>query len=143
MKTCSRCKLEKPKSGFHKCASYRDGLHYICKECTSTDGVRNRENDPERYRARKRADWLRAFGLTERGYAQLLLAQDFRCAICGRGIAGVGDKRLKACLDHDHKTGARREILCRPCNTALGGFQDSPALLRRAAKYLEKHNNKN
>jgi hypothetical protein len=42
-------------------------------------------------------------------------------------------------LDHDHKTGRVRGWLCLLCNTALGRFKDDPALLRRAAEYLEKH----
>ena len=60
------------------------------------------------------------------------------CALCGSS-----DRRLV--IDHDHGCcpGERacgkcfRAMLCQPCNVALGMFQESPALLRKAARYLE------
>lgn len=64
------------------------------------------------------------------------LATDFlkrqggRCAICRTKIS-------KPLLDHDHEKGTLRGALCRTCNLGLGGFCDSPELLRRAASYLE------
>ena len=39
--------------------------------------------------------------------------------------------------DHDHRTGEWRGLLCSRCNQAVGLFADNPALLRRAADYLE------
>lgn len=39
--------------------------------------------------------------------------------------------------DHDHRTGEWRGLLCSRCNQAVGLFADNPALLRRAAAYLE------
>lgn len=53
------------------------------------------------------------------------------CAICG------SVKSLS--VDHCHTTGKVRNLLCTPCNTALGKFRDDPALLRAAALYLESH----
>jgi dihydroorotase-like cyclic amidohydrolase len=41
-------------------------------------------------------------------------------------------------VDHDHKTGKVRALLCRNCNTGLGNFQDSPELLKTAIQYLEE-----
>ena len=52
------------------------------------------------------------------------------CQICGRESDPLQ-------YDHDHKTGVFRGWLCRGCNTGLGAFLDSPALLARAAQYLE------
>jgi hypothetical protein len=43
-------------------------------------------------------------------------------------------------VDHDHKTGKVREVLCFTCNVMLGQAQDDPALLVRAVAYLQKHN---
>jgi hypothetical protein len=44
-------------------------------------------------------------------------------------------------VDHDHKTGKIRGLLCRNHNTGLGLFRDDPAIIRQAAAYIERHNN--
>ncbi len=79
---------------------------------------------------------IRRYGLTVQEYRALQLAQGDRCAICrrewGRGWNGKGNH-----VDHDHITGRVRGLLCGECNTAIGRFGDDPALLRRAADYLE------
>lgn len=59
-----------------------------------------------------------------------LKRQGHRCAICGTRVA------KKFCLDHDHRTGAKRGILCGQCNVGLGSFCDSPELLSKAIEYL-------
>src|SRR5918993_3065803 len=75
-------------------------------------------------------------------YAAMLERQAGRCAICGMSADKVwgADKRGGALeVDHDHRSGAVRELLCNPCKRSLGGFQDSPELLRSAIEYLAKH----
>lgn len=123
---------------FHACATNKDGLRYVCIACSRIETVVNRESNPQRYRDRKRKSWLKQHGLTEASYADMLARQGGKCAICFRSIEGR-TIRLRANIDHDHETGKLRELLCRPCNVSLGGFQDSPILLRRAAEYIEKH----
>jgi hypothetical protein len=44
---------------------------------------------------------------------------------------------LTLAVDHDHKTGKVRGLLCHKCNKSIGGLQDSVVLLRKAADYLE------
>jgi hypothetical protein len=62
-------------------------------------------------------------------------AQDGKCAICGVHEAYAPRKRLA--VDHDHRTGAIRGLLCGNCNVGLGQFKDSPELLAAAIRYLE------
>jgi len=62
-----------------------------------------------------------------------LRRQGGRCAICFTKVSrGSG----KFALDHDHRRGGIRGVLCIGCNTGLGGFCDSPELLKRAIEYL-------
>jgi recombinational DNA repair protein (RecF pathway) len=86
---------------------------------------RHREKYPEKATQRARRRALRKFGLT--------LELDL-CQICGeRNRSG---KKLS--IDHDHKSGSFRGFLCARCNLGIGFFNDSPALLESASKYLEQ-----
>jgi hypothetical protein len=73
------------------------------------------------------------YGLSKKAYMELFERQSGRCAICGREdwetVKTLG-------VDHDHKTGRVRGLLCFDCNTGLGKFKDDPALLRKAIRYL-------
>lgn len=78
---------------------------------------------------------LKKYGLTLEQYDEMLIAQDGGCAICGESESS--GKSLS--VDHDHKTGQVRELLCRKCNSTLGYMREDPQLLMAAATYLMKH----
>jgi len=85
---------------------------------------------------RRRRQYLRYhYGITLEEYATLLDEQGERCAICGMTPEDNG-RRL--CVDHDHKTGVVRGLLCLCCNTVLGNARDNPKILRTGALYLER-----
>ena len=75
---------------------------------------------------------LKMYDLTPQAYADMLKTQGGACAICGNGMAR--DARL--CVDHCHKTGKARGLLCDKCNRAIGLLGDDPILLRKAITYL-------
>ncbi len=68
---------------------------------------------------------------------QMLALQGWRCAICGVNFRSLSRKARH--IDHSHVTGRARSVLCASCNTGLGMFRDDPAILRSAARYLDRH----
>jgi hypothetical protein len=74
------------------------------------------------------------YGLGPGDYGKLLEAQGGRCAITGCRATGR-TKRLA--VDHDHKTGEVRGLLCGPHNQLIGYNRDNPAAFRSMADYLE------
>lgn len=79
----------------------------------------------------------RHFGLSKMQYDELAEAQSHRCAICQKEEGAIiRGKNLRLAVDHCHTTGKVRGLLCSSCNRALGAFQDSPDVLRRAILYL-------
>lgn len=79
---------------------------------------------------------LQKYGLTIESRDAILAAQSGRCAICPNVLDVT---KPKGChVDHDHKTGRVRGLLCSGCNIGLGHFRDNPALLRAGAVYLER-----
>lgn len=92
--------------------------------------------DPEGYAAGVRRRALQfSYGITVEDYAKLFKAQKGKCAICGTTDPGQGKKHL--CVDHCHKTGAIRGLLCHQCNRALGLLSDSVKVLEKSIKYLK------
>lgn len=117
-KWCARCQSFRPLSSFPKRSGDRTHGVY-CIPCQ---------------RGYNRERWVRVnFGITWDEYESLLADQNFRCAICG----GKPRKHALA-VDHDHRTGEIRGLLCSRCNhRLLGAANDDPARLRKAADYLE------
>ncbi|MCK9571543.1 endonuclease VII domain-containing protein [Candidatus Pacearchaeota archaeon] len=101
------------------------------------------EGNPEKRFAQR----LRKYGISPQEYGDILKLQGGGCAICGaeqskdkckRSKSKTGTRRLH--VDHDHKTGRVRGILCASCNIAIGKFGDDPELLYRASLYLRTRN---
>lgn len=72
------------------------------------------------------------YGISKAQYDEMLRKQSGTCAIC------KCHQRYQAlAVDHCHKTGQVRGLLCVQCNRGLGRFFDSPLRLRNAAEYIE------
>ena len=105
---------------------------------------RSRENQRKRRRVNpekirqinrvcERRRKLRKYGLTEQSYKDLFEFQCKCCAICNNKLPG-GKRDWH--VDHCHKTGKVRGILCHHCNLMLGNARDTPEILQRGIKYL-------
>jgi|SRR5712691_3839370 len=86
--------------------------------------------------ARAEHDRRKKYRLSPSQFAEMVSAQNGRCAICRKPTA-------RFYIDHDHDTKALRELLCNKCNLALGLFGESAEVLLWAAAYLQKHRKEN
>lgn len=165
-KVCAKCRQRKSEADFYKRGSSQSGVVSYCKPCVNKRARRWARDNPEKvkrsaarwYRenrekargaARRRAGENRGkytehqwasriksrYGVTREEYERMVAAQEGKCKICGRGDTGrVGSKWP---IDHDHKTGQVRGLLCVTCNSLLGHAKDSPGILRSAIEYLD------
>lgn len=95
-----------------------------------------RERNPDKV---KNTELKKMYGITLEDYRRMSEEQKHTCAICGckeTAIDAKGSERFMP-VDHCHKTGKVRALLCSHCNRSLGGFKDDPDLLRKAAAYIE------
>lgn len=139
MLKCTRCGENKPEYKFHRAThKYRGGRQYWCKECTNENRRNWRARNPGKdSEAAKRYHFKRAYGMTLDDYYDMLEDQLYKCAICNLDI----DKHDREVfdVDHDHKTGKVRALLCHRCNKGLGCFDDDIQRLKWAVDYLERH----
>lgn len=104
------------------------------------DKVRERNrrykiDKPQQYKDSK----LRTnFGIGLARYEEMLAAQNGLCAACG-GENQVAHRRLA--VDHCHRTGRMRALLCGNCNTAIGLVHESVDRLNALITYLRTHEN--
>ena len=144
---CTRCREIKPLTDFtiRKTGKQSGKPVSWCKPCFSKIVLaRYKKNYWDNPEASRRATWKsklkRIYGITPEFYYGMLAAQGNGCGICGtQDPGGRWSYREKMfAVDHDHKTGAVRGLLCVKCNRGLGLFEDKPDRLEAAAKYLVK-----
>ncbi|MFA5349064.1 MAG: endonuclease VII domain-containing protein [Candidatus Paceibacterota bacterium] len=146
---CSHCKAVKPLKEFRKYKSKtkRGWAYYvICKPCVKkyihNYSISNRERRNKRLRIWRKKNPERAklmdhrrhykntYGLTIEQVEKMIAKYNGCCYICRR-------KLWKYSIDHDHKTGKVRGILCYPCNGFLGSINDDIKILKYIIKYLK------
>jgi hypothetical protein len=126
-KWCPDCGAVKALDEFVRNAGMPSGRAPYCKPCHNVRGKASKDKvgGSRTYHLKRR------YGITAQDADAMLAAQGGLCAICRAAPA--------AHVDHDHKTGAVRALLCFNCNGGLGQFKDDPAVLRAAADYVEEH----
>lgn len=156
-KICTRCNKEKSVSDFFKrnTSEKKDGLRSHCKECIFKKSHSYYIKNQEKYKALNRI-WYKEnieqqkaynysrrdksrdyhlkklYGMSSTDYIVMLQKQNGQCAIC---FQFPNDKKPLA-VDHCHKTGKIRGLLCTRCNLSIGALNDDPLLLESAIKYL-------
>jgi hypothetical protein len=148
-KVCPKCAVDKDRSEYSVVAKGpRAGhLHGRCKTCNA-DSMRGsyqkkHKRDPTRYRL---VEWpsklKRLYGITPEDYNRMLADQGGGCALCGSTSPLTGSRTYKRTqrtafdVDHCHKTGRVRGLLCTRCNRLVGLANDSADTARRLVEYL-------
>lgn len=137
-KECVCCKTVKPTSCFWVDRHSPNGFNRLCKECETEKKKQWRVRNADKIRRGK----LKAHhGITDTQYYEMLKSQNGVCAICGQQEFSRNrhGEPMPLFVDHNHKTGQIRQLLCSKCNSAIGMVNDDPEILIRAAEYLRKH----
>jgi hypothetical protein len=138
-KWCYACKDAKPLSQFAPSDRVKSGKKGICRPCNKIKSARWRETNRDYFRLKMRQFHLKKFGLTAANYETMLQKQNGLCAICAQPEKERRNGRLKLlAVDHSHKTGQVRGLLCGKCNQLLGICRENRDFLNRAILYLEK-----
>ncbi|HEX5203453.1 MAG TPA: endonuclease VII domain-containing protein [Actinoplanes sp.] len=147
---CPRCHRDRPATAFRS-ASGRPTQS--CSACLERSRLTNRARRAGLGAEGRRADNLRhKYGLLPEEYDTLRAAQDYRCQICGiheddieaprtgrpRSDGSPATEGVRLVVDHCHRTGRVRGLLCATCNLMIGIASDSPEVLRAAAAYLSR-----
>lgn len=167
MKRCSKCRIEKPLTDYWKNKRQKDGLQNQCvvclrpqlraakktekyleymKEYRESDHGRQLSREAQRrYRetergflVRRESELRQRYGIASFEALEAMLQQQGGvCPVCQCRLIsrGLGPSSLR--VDHDHKTGKVRGLLCHHCNVAAGHLQDDPQLATNLAKYLK------
>lgn len=135
MRTCAHCNVSKPPTEYYRDSKASDRLRWICKPCHSTNMRKWWQNNQGR---RRGYTLKRLHQITLDHYESLLRQQHGVCAICRKPPSRSNMTEMVLDVDHDHKSGKIRGLLCRSCNGGLGLFKDSPHLMLAAIDYLKQ-----
>lgn len=148
-KECAKCKQRLLREELAK--GGKDRRRGVCKSCWAASLRKYRHRNSESHRAYARA--YRAtrrdkqfdkqlqlkYGITSEQYKDMLDTQDGVCGACKRPETVI-DKRTQSprrlAVDHCHKSGRVRGLLCARCNTASGMIGDNPMRLIALISYL-------
>ncbi len=119
-KACTSCGVVKPLTDFYAEKRNANGRMSQCKACVGAKVKSSR--------------LLRKYGLTEADWQAMAKAQRGRCGCCGEIPASL-------VVDHCHRGGQVRALLCDRCNRLLGVVDDDQALLQKAIRFLRRHQN--
>jgi hypothetical protein len=134
-KICSKCDQRKDVALFNKAKQCVGGVRPECKECesklSSLNQKKRRATNPDTFR---NSALKQKFGITFSVYELMLEDQGYACAICQN--KSPGKKNRYFCVDHCHKTGRIRGLLCYSCNAGLGLLGDNVDGVLAALNYL-------
>jgi hypothetical protein len=138
VKICTKCKKVKDISNFSKknAKGRKPGLQPRCKACSIEDVNEWREKTGED--GLKDFYYKRTYDMSLEDFNKTFIKQDGKCPLCYKQLNLRGTSGDRAVVDHCHKSGKVRGILCNECNRGLGYFKDNTMALLNAAAYLTR-----
>lgn len=158
-KNCTVCKLNKSTKEFCFDKRMKLKLSSKCKACNylklkewraknrlkvNESNKAYKKRHPEQTRQHrlkhskiyyKKTGWkkriLKRYGISYTTFESMKLEQKNKCAICDK-------EEVELHIDHCHKTGKIRGLLCQKCNTGIGLLGDDLLILNKAVKYLNE-----
>lgn len=131
MKKCIKCLEVRELNMFFNCRTRKDGKYPYCKLCRK-EIDKNIIKDEKRKRLDSMRKLKHRYGLSIADYEKMLEKQGGVCAICFKS-----DNNRRLTVDHCHKTGKIRALLCNKCNTCA--FPDDIEMLQKRIDYLKLH----
>lgn len=167
MKQCAKCNISKDFLSFPNHKKTKDGKCSWCRSCHTERSKQYREDHPDRIletsrksrslpaqkekaaareklnkKTRSKQSRFRTierkYGLKEAEYNTLLEDQDRKCKLCY--LVETDNTFGYLYVDHCHKTGKIRGLLCHSCNSMLGYAKDDITVLTKAIEYLRENN---
>ena len=144
MKTCVKCKQNKPYDEFHKYSLSKDGKHYYCKICKCESERLGRIRNYSKQRGLK---LKQNYKIEIEDFNKRLKDQNYTCAICNKPETAILNGKVKvlsvdhnrACCSGNTSCGkCVRKLLCCHCNRGLGAFNDGIELFEKAILYLKE-----
>jgi len=139
-KQCGKCRKTFPiKDHFLQFKKDDGSVMYVCKLSDKLiEKLRKREKygDFKSPKRKKHNNLKKKYGIGLDDYNKMFEMQKGCCAICGIHQS----QTFKALsVDHDHKTGKIRELLCNSCNTSIGLLKENVSIFESAIEYLNKY----
>jgi hypothetical protein len=157
-KICCKCKQCKPLEEFTRDKKNKDGRTYDCKACRSVIYKQWMADNPEKVKATRDKNWAyrkdyyqrpeqklkyrkrfieKKYGISYDEYEKMVDEQGNVCYICNRPEPQERNEHLA--VDHNHKTGKVRGLLCSRCNRVIGLLEEDLQLIEKLKNYIKKH----
>jgi hypothetical protein len=131
-KKCKRCEQVKDYSKFYNHRTTADGKQQHCISCNAAMKKELKVTNPKKHKRDQKNRYLKSrYGITIDRYDAMYEQQEGKCAICR------AEDSDQFAVDHCHKTGKVRGLLCRSCNLGIGQLKDDIEVLSNAITYLQ------
>ena len=113
-----------------------------CNSCYTKARLADKPDVAARYKRNGKDKALqKSYGITLDLYEKMYDNQGGRCGICEELFEDTANHGNHFSVDHDHKTGLVRALLCTNCNFGIGHFKEDETRLSSALMYLRRFRN--